>query len=333
MQKKNVNIKYIADKCGVSTATVSRVINNEVNVAEATRKKVLDAFAKYDYRIPGQENPKIKKIGIIMRTNTPDYNAGLLRYITDYFFERNLQVISTNIYNNYSKVPLALDTLYDAGVSGIFLVRCPYLSIKDCLNPRIPHVWLDCNDSSEDTNDIYCVQSDHFISGRMAAMELIRSGCKHPILIVGSDCTHRTHDRNRGFVSEYEKHGITIDSDRFISLPLEKDPFTASRDMIRYLLATNFPFDSIFAVNDWRTLGAYVGVQSMGFQVPQDIKVIGFDGLSPASHSILNISCIRQNIDELARHACVRLDALMNGQPIAQKHSVVSTDFLPGQTL
>lgn len=333
MRKKNVTIKEIAKKCGISTATVSRVLNKEANVAEETRKKVLDAFAKYGYGAQEQSRQRVKKIGIIMRTNTPDYNSGLLRYITDYFFTRGIQVISTYIYNDYTKLPSALDTLYDAGVSGIFLIRCPYLSIRERLDIHVSHVWIDCNDSFEDAPDICCIQSDHHFSGRIAAMELIKHGCIKPILLMGADYTHRTSDRNSGFISEYGKHGITIEDDRFIYLTLSKDAFTGSREMIRYLIATEFPFDSIFAINDWRALGAYVGVQSMEKSVPQDIKIIGLDGLSPASYSILNITCIRQNIDQLAENACVRLDALMNGQTIEQKHVIVPTDFLSGQTL
>lgn len=332
MQKKKVNIRYIAEKCGVSTATISRVINKESNVAETTRKKVLDALAQYGYNTPSLSH-KVKKIGIILRTNTPDYNSKLIRYITDYFFARNLQVITNNIYSDYTKMPLALDTFYDAGVSGIFLVRCPYLSIKDYLATNIPHVWIDCNDSLEDTEDICCVQSDHYISGKIAAMELIKHGCMQPLFIAGVDYTHRTRDRNDGFISEYKKKNIILNNDRFIYLPSIKDAFVESREMIRYLIATNFPFDSVFAVNDWRALGAYIGIESMGLKVPQDIKIMGFDGLSLASHSILNINCIRQNVDQLAHNACVQLDALMNGQPVKKKHIIIPTDVLVGQTL
>lgn len=333
MQKNNVTIRYIAQKCGVSTATISRVINKKANVAESTKRKVLALLEQYDYHTTSQAYPRIKKIGIILRTNTPDYNSGMLRYITDYFFARDVQVISNNVYNDYMRIPLALDTLYDAGVSGILLIRCPYLSIKDHLDASVPHVWLDCNDSLKDTADICCIQSDHYISGRMAAMELIKNGCMQPLLVTGADCTHRTYDRNSGFLSEYEKHGVALDGDRFIYLPSAKDPFLESREMIRYLLAAEVPFDSIFAINDWRALGAYTAVESMGMKVPQDIKIIGFDGLSHAARNILNITCIRQNLDLLAGNACVLLDSLMNGQPVDKKHIIIQTDVLRGQTL
>jgi len=333
MKKKDINIRYIAEKCNVSTATVSRVINDESNVAGPTRQKVLEALTQYGYNAPKAFCPKIKKIGVIMRMNNPDYNAGLLHCISDYFLAKDIQVISSNTDKDYSRIPSALETLYDACVSGIFLISCPYLSIKNCIDTRIPHVWLDCNDSPQDSDDICCTQSDHYASGQMAAMELLKSGCTQPIIITGADCTHRTFDRNKGFFSEYKKHGIELDDDRVIFLPNSKDVFSESREIIRYLLTKNYPFDSIFAISDWRALGAYIGIQNMDLKVPQDIKLIGFDGISLASRSVLNITCIQQNVEQLAYNACVQLDSLMNGQPVKTKHVIIPTDVLMGQTL
>lgn len=333
MQKKDVNIRYIAEKCGVSTATISRVINDETNVAKATRQKVLAALEQYGYNVPKAALPKIKKVGVIMRMNNPDYNAGLLKHITDYFFTKGIQTIASNAARDYSRIPAALAALYDAGVSGVFLISCPYLSIKDHMDTRIPHVWLDCNDSPNDADDICCTQSDHYASGQMAAMELIKHGCKRPILITGANCTHRTHDRSNGFRSEYEKIGVKLDDEQFIFVPMVKDAFTESREITRYLLTKNFSFDSIFAISDWRALGAYTGVQSMGLNVPQDIKIIGFDGISLATRSILYITCIQQNVEQLAYNACVQLDSLMNGRPVAKKQVIVPTDVLVGHTV
>ena len=70
-----------------------------------------------------------------MRINNPDYNTGLLRSISDYFFARSIQVIACNAERDYSRIPETLDTLYDSGVMGVILIRCPYLEIKEHLNP------------------------------------------------------------------------------------------------------------------------------------------------------------------------------------------------------
>lgn len=332
MQKKDVNIRYIAEKCGVSTATVSRVLNNG-NVAEKTRQKVLNALEQYGYFAEKEYSPKIKKVGVIMRINNRDYNTEVLYYVTEYFHQRGIQVVASYTDKDYNRIPEALETLYDAGIAGMLFMTCPYQQIKDRLNLRIPHVWLDCNDSRSVTQEICCTQSDHYTSGQMAAIELIKHDGRKPIMITGPECTHRTMDRNRGFTAEYEKRGIKLDEERFIYLPNFKDVFSESREMVRYLLTKNYDFDSIFAIGDWRALGAYSGVESMGRKIPEDIKIIGFDGISLASKSVLNITCIQQNVDQMAHNACAQLDALMKGEKVKQKHVIVPTGILTGQTV
>lgn len=68
-------------------------------------------------------------------------------------------------------------------------------------------------------------------------------------------------------------------------------------------------------------------------RVPQDIRLIGFDGISLASGSVMNITCIQQNVEQLSNNACVLLDALMGGQSIPKKHIVIPTGVLTGVTL
>lgn len=333
MRKKDVNVRFIAEKCGVSTATVSRVLNEDSRVARATRQKVLDALDTYGYSLSGAARPKVPKVGVILRINNPDYNTGLLRAISDYFFARSIQVIACNAERDHSRIPETLETLYDSGVMGVILIRCPYLEIKEHLNPRIPNVWLDCNDSPEDCRDICCTQSDHYTSGQIAALELLGHGCTRPILINGIERSHRTYERNQGFMSEYAKKGIHLEEERFVYLPTTKDAFAESQDIVRYLLMKDFPFDGVFAVSDWRALGAYMGVKSMGKSIPQDIKIIGFDGISLASRSVLNITCVQQNVSQLAYTACHQLECLMNGQAVKNKHVIVPTGILQGQTV
>ena len=333
MRKKDINIRFIAEKCGVSTATVSRVLNEDARVSKDTRKKVLNAIDVYGYNLSAAARPKVHKVGVIMRINNPDYNTGLLRSISDYFFARSIQVIACNAERDYSRIPETLDTLYDSGVMGVILIRCPYLEIKEHLNPRIPHVWLDCNDSPEDCPNICCTQSDHYTSGQIAALELLNHGCTRPILINGIERSHRTFERNQGFISEYEKKGIHLEENHFLYLPSIKDAFSESQDIVRYLLTKNFPFDGVFAVSDWRALGAYMGVKSMGKSIPKDIKIIGFDGISLASRSVLNITCVQQNVSQLAFNACRQLECLIDGQTVKNKHVIVPTGILPGQTI
>ena len=71
----------------------------------------------------------------------------------------------------------------------------------------------------------------------------------------------------------------------------------------------------------------------MGKSIPKDIKIIGFDGISLASRSVLNITCVQQNVSQLAYSSCQQLEALMGGKTVKNKHIVVPTGILPGQTV
>ena len=102
--------------------------------------------------------------------------------------------------------------------------------------------------------------------------------------------------------------------------------------MIQYLVTKGFSFDSVFAANDGRALGAYMGIIKMGLTIPEDVKMVGFGGISDACTQVLNITCVQQNVRLLARHACEMLMLLMERKPVEEKRVIVPVNLLPGQT-
>lgn len=332
-QRKDISIQFIAEQCGVSTATVSRVLNNDKRVAEKTREKILAAFETYHYIVPAAPTPANPRIGIITTIETSDYYTALVVRLREWLRKAGLRaiVISTDLDEN--ELPPSLDTLYECGVSGVFLISCPYLSLRDKMDLSVPHVWIDCNDPPEDTKNICQVQSDQFFSGVLAAQELYRKGCVRPVILSGASVTHRAMERLRGFREEYGKHQVEISDAQLIYTPNIREVLTESRQAIRYAISQGMNFDGVFAVSDWRALGAYLALTEMGLRVPEDVKLIGYDGVSVASRTLLNITSVQQNIDLIARNACDLLLHSLNAEPIAEKRVVVPTDILPGQTV
>ena len=336
-QKKEVSIRLIAQECGVSTATVSRVLNNTSNVSDETRHKVINVLQKYQYSPPQSTNisktkPRLPKIGIVMTSSVSDYYINLQQHIAEYFMKQNIRIVICNTQDNSAYLATSIETLYDSGVCGIIFISCDYLSIQNMLLPNIPCVWIDCNDHPKDTRSICQVQSDHYASGQLAAQELFRRGSRRPILLTGAHITHRSDERIKGFQSVWNKNQIQFTDEQIIYLPYIKHHFIESRDMVQYLLAKNFSFDSIFAVNDSRALGAVVGVQNSSLQIPNDIRIIGFDGISVTCNSILNITSIQQNTELLAKHACVMLEKQIRNEPIKEKKVIVPPHLSIGQT-
>ncbi len=332
-QRKNVSIQMIAQRCGISTATVSRVINNDARVADSTRAVVLAALEACGYQLPAPPAGGIKKVGVVIDTQVNDYYRALLISLHDALAELGLRTITASLGYKKEALPIILRTVYDCNVCGVILVTCDYVSLKNVLDPRIPHVWIDCNDPPEQTADICQVQSDQFAAGVLAAQELFRKGSVHPIILGGSILSHRGIERFEGFRSVYRKQNIEIGEDRIIRTPRVREVLDESKQAIRYLISTGYEFDGVFAVSDWRALGTYLAVNELGIKIPDDMRIIGYDGVSIATRTVLNITSIQQDILHIAKSACEMLIAQIERRPIETKRVIVPVSILNGQTL
>ena len=332
--KKDVSIKTVAERCGVSIATVSRVLKGEANVSEAMRARVMAAVAESGYQAAlSAPVSGIQKVGVIIDTQVNDYFHALLIQLHDRLLEAGYQMINASLGYRREALPDILRTVYDSNVCGVILMTCDYLSIKSMLNQRLPHVWIDCKDPPEVTGEICQVSSEQYVSGVMAAQELYRKGSRQPILLGSSSVSHRMWRRFEGFRDEFRKHGIELNEDRIIKTPRVREVLDESKQAIRYLISSGFAFDGVFAISDWRALGAYLSLTEMGIRVPEDVKIIGYDGVSVATRLILNITSIQQDTQMIASNACDLLIRQMNRQPIEKKRIVVPTSILNGQTI
>lgn len=332
-QRKDVSIQMIAKRCGVSTATVSRVLNNDPKVAEATRHMVLLALEEGGYRSSSPPSAGTKKVGVVIDTQINDYYRALVIQLHDTLAEFGIQTINASLGYRKEALPDILRTIYDSNVCGVVLVTCGYLTVQNILDPRLPHVWIDCTDPPEETIGICQVQSDQRVSGVLAAQELYRKGSRKPILLGSNFISHRMRERFESFRGEYRKHGIELGEDRIIFTPRVREVLDESKQAIRYLISIDYEFDGIFAISDWRALGAYLALAEMGIRVPEEVRIIGYDGVSAASRTILNITSIQQDIQQIACHACNLLLRQMERKPIEEKRVIVPTSILPGQTL
>lgn len=334
-RKKRVSVRFIAERCGVSTATVSRVLNGEPGVADATRRLVEEALELYGYEAPrqavGRRGPS--KVGIIANALSSDYYGQLVRGVSRSVEGQGREAVTYDLDFGVSHVVRGLETLQGCGVDAIVFIGCPYLAIRDRLDRRCAHVWIDCNDPADLTPGICRVQSDQRVSGSLAARELLRCGHAAPILLGSSTRTWRGDERITGFTEEFAAAGVELPDDFVVETPGLRPVFDEARDIVQYLIAAGRPFDGIFAVSDWRTLAAYAGCLSQGRRVPEDIGIIGFDGSSKASRSVVNLSCIQQDVPLLVHHAVAQLTALLEGEEPAELNVTVPTTILPGQSL
>lgn len=332
-QRKDVSIQFLARECGVSIATVSRVINNDKRVSAKTKARVLDAMRQYGYEIPAAPTPSVRKVGIIIATETSDYYMALVLKLHDFLKRAGYHVLMSSYDHDLDALPGVLESMYDCGLSGLVLITSPYQALRFRLDNRLPHVWIDCNDPHELTEDICQVQSDQSYSGQLAAQELYRKGCVNPIMLCGPRLSHRSRERMAAFFEEYRRFGISLGEDRLFQTPMTREILSESHQMIRYLVTKGVQFDGVFAVSDWRALGTYLALTEQGIKVPEEVKIIGYDGVSIASRTVLNITSVQQNIELIAQNAADLLLKQINHEEIKEKRVIIPTHILPGQTL
>ena len=136
-QRKDVSIQMIAERCGVSTATVSRVLNSDPKVAETTRQRVLSVLKESGYRPTSPPAGGVKKVGMVFSTQSSDYYWALSIQLRETLESFGIRTISASLGRREEVLPETLRTIYDSNVCGVLLIACGYQAVRGLLDPRL----------------------------------------------------------------------------------------------------------------------------------------------------------------------------------------------------
>ena len=324
-KNKNMSIKEIAELSGVSTATVSRVINNNGRFSEDTRKKVMDIIKEYDYTVnmaaKSLRMSKSKTIGIIVPDITNEFFSEIVLEIEKFFFTAGFSVFICNTNHDDMKEREYFRSLDSKLVDGIICISGRENIPMDSMKRKIPIVCID-RKPTYDSNAIY-VESDHYLGGFMATEELIKKGCKHILILTKAKSLSVNKQRLDGYTDALKKHNYPVDEDLIVKLPGTRSNFEESRDTVNYLFKKGIIFDGIFASNDWRAYGALVALKQNEIPVPNKVKIVGFDGISVSKYCYPSITTIYQDKRALALEAADLLLSLIQGEEINKSHHIV----------
>jgi LacI family transcriptional regulator len=314
-RKKNISMKEIAQLSNVSVATVSRVINDNGRFSEETRERVLNIIKKYGYTTnmaaKSLRMSKSKTVGLIVPSIDNEWFSHLALEIENYFFEKNYSVFICNTSQEEEKEIAYFKSLDSKLVDGIICIS-GIEQIPDVITRDIPVVCIDRK--PKDHTHAYYVESNHYSGGYKATEELIKQGCKRIVIVSRNKTLSVNKQRLDGYRQALKDYGIEQDPE--LEILLNYANYEGARKAINDLIKKGIPFDGVFGTNDWRAYGAMTALIENGIQVPQDVKVIGFDDISVASACYPSLSTIRQNIPALAKTASSLLFDLMSNKEI-----------------
>jgi LacI family transcriptional regulator, repressor for deo operon, udp, cdd, tsx, nupC, and nupG len=296
-------IKDVADRAGVSIATVSRALRGMDHVSAATRRKIFEAAAALDYPIAKTPNKRIygrtNSVGVVAPYISRWYFAQVINGVESELREAGIDLLLYNFSQIKGRERLFDHQLLKGRVDGLIVISLPPTEeeFESMLSLGIPIALVGMHHENCSS-----VAIDDIAAARTATQHLVNHGHREIAIISGSPKDpfdfSVPHDRRRGFMQVLAENELAWDPAREVF-----GEFTAqgaTRAMNELLARPHRP-TALFAQSDEMAMGAIRAARSHGLRIPEDISVIGFDGHELAEY--FDLTTIEQPVTKMGELA------------------------------
>ncbi|MDQ0338711.1 DNA-binding LacI/PurR family transcriptional regulator [Caldalkalibacillus uzonensis] len=315
-------IRDVAKRAQVSVATVSRVINNSGYVQSETRERVLKAMQDLNYKpnaiAQSLNHKKTRNIALVVPDITNPFFPELARAVEDVARIYGYTVILCNSDEDLKKEQGYMDIIQQKYIDGLILVSH---TLK--LNHLIDEVPVVLLDRLVDQN-IPTVTAKNYEGAILATRHLLDIGCRKIGHICGPKYIPTAQRRLQGYLHVVEQMEWFSDS-----LIVEGNfQLELAKEATLHLLAEHADIDGIFAGNDLMAVGALKAIHQTGRKVPQDIALIGFDGIFLSKAMEPELSTVAQPIYDMGAIATRLLLKKIEDQPIDSAYHELDVTLL-----
>jgi LacI family transcriptional regulator len=328
-----VTLQDIANRLGVSVATVSRALAGYTDVAPTTRQRVLQAAQEMGYR-PNVIARMLQKqrtdtIGFIIPTHGPRFSdpffSELLTGIGNAAAEHDYDLLaSTRSPDTPDEMQTYERFVQGRRVDGMLVVRTREydMRIAYLLEQQFPFVSFGRSDLEA---DYPYLDVDGEAGMGQLTQHLIDLGHRRIGFISAPLNLMFASHRLEGYKEALETNGIPFDETLVIVGTLtERSGHTAGSD----LLTQDDPPTAIVACNDLMALGSISAAQGLGLTVGRDVAVAGFDDIPLAEHAHPSLTTVRQPIYEIGRRICRMLIQLLQGETLEERHVILEPQLV-----
>lgn len=324
MKQRRTSLKDLADKLGVSIATVSRALRNSHEVGEEMTQKVKKLAKELNYR-PNPFAQSLRKeaprvIGVIVPNLVTHYYAAVLDGIEDYASKLGYSVISSNSHEDHEREAQALDNFLNMHVEGIIACLAQdttdYSHFEQLHEMGVPLVFF-ARCCLEDMFSQVVGNGD--VAAQEATQHMIETGSRRVAFIGGPNHLDMVRRRKHGYLEALRENRIPIDRDLVVC---DKIDFDVARNATLRLLEGENPPDAILAFNDIITYAAFDAIKAKGLRIPQDVAIIGFTDGDTAAFVTPRLTAIMDKAHEQGSKACELLMRSINGDEKIYKEVV-----------
>lgn len=306
--KQRVSLKRLAEHLGLSSATVSIVINRTPlsdMIPQETKDRVWEAARRFDYRpniiAKSLRQQRTYSIGVLLPEFSDGYSALVLSGIEDHLLARDYAWLAASHRHKAELIREYPHLLYTRAVEGLITVDTPY-------EENLPFPVVSVSGHGE-RSGVTNIVLNHERAAELALVHLHELGHRQIAFIKGQSFSSDTAVRWKSIQKVCKRIELEIDSRLTTQLEGVSPSPVTGYEAAQRILATHTPFTALFAFNDVSAIGAIRALQEAGLHVPEDVSVVGFDDIAAAAYHIPAITTIRQPLVKMGALAAETLIA------------------------
>lgn len=325
-----MTIKDLAAKTGYAVGTVSRALNNHPNVSEKARERILKAADESGFQL-NMNAKQLKQqysntVAVVVKGIGNELFAEMLEIIQHMIAQTRYQLSVDYLDEDQNEVQEALRLCREKKPRGIlFLGGNQTAFAEDFGKIDVPCVLVTNDASKFGFENLSSVSTDGPDAAKCAIETLIAMGHRR-IAIIGGDLKSSDTSRLRyeGCLQAFREHGIGFDKEKYYQGT--RFSFQDGYRATQKLLEEGREFTAIFAVADVMAIGAIRALWERGLKVPEDVSVMGFDGLPMCSYLVPQLTTVRQPVRAMAvRSVEILLRSIEGGAPAV--HEIIPVEI------
>ncbi len=294
----SISLKELAQHLGLSSATVSLVINRSPgakSIPNTTQERVRQAARELNYR-PNLMARSLRQkrsftIGVVVPEVSEGYAALVLSGIEDHLLQEGYFYFVVSHRHRPDLIEEYPSLLQQRAVEGLIAVDTVLTEPSS-----LPAVAISGHRQVPGVTNIVL---DHNLAAHLALEHLQKSGHSRIALIKGQDFSSDTEIRWRALHTVAKQLGIVIYEKLTIQLDSDSPSPEVGYGVTRKLIARGEPFSALFAFNDISAIGAIQALRESGRRVPEDVSVIGFDDIQSAAYQNPGLTTVRQPLRQM----------------------------------
>jgi len=309
-------MKDVAEKAGVSTATVSRALMNPEKVSTATRKKVEQAVIAVGYSphsmARSAKRSESRTILVIVPDICDPFFSEMIRGIEVVAADRGYLVLIGDCAHQNKQEKSFLNLVMTRQIDGMVLLgsQVPFdTGIEEQRN--LPPMVM-ANEFAPEL-ELPTVHIDNLTAAFEAVNHLLKLGHSRVACIAGPQDMPLCHYRLQGYIQSLRRNGLAVEPQYIVRGDFT---FDAGSRAMKQLMALPQPPDALFCHSDIMALGAMAQAKIMGLRVPQDLSLIGFDDIELSRYSDPQLTTVAQPRFNIGREAMLLLLEQLEGKPV-----------------